>query len=131
MFLYEKGANLIFNFSCINGININDKKDKKIGNNNNNKKKKFEENFDYLNNLLPENMNENEKNNLLNTYFEWKQILKTNLLNNDFEKIENTMNKVKQFPFDTETIIIVKNILNNGIENNNIKFYLQKIFGEK
>ena len=131
MFLYEKGANLIFNFSCINGININDKKDKKIGNNNNNKKKKFEENFDYLFNLLPENMNENEKNNLLNTYFEWKQMLKTNLLNNDFEKIENTMNKVKQFPFDTETIIIVKNILNNGIENNNIKFYLQKIFGEK
>ena len=31
------------------------------------------------------------------------------------------MNKVKQFPFVTETIINVKNILNDGIENNNIK----------
>ena len=43
------------------------------------------------------------------------------MLNNDLVKLENTMNKVKQFPFVTEIIINVKNILNDGIENNNIK----------
>jgi hypothetical protein len=130
-FLYEKGANFIFNFSNINGLSSNDKKDKKNVNNMNNKKKKIEESFENLFNLLPVNLNESDKNNLLNTYFEWKQMIKMNLLNNDYEILESTMNKVKQFPFVTETILNVKNILNDGIENNNLKIYLQKIFGEK